>query len=102
MLKINYSPSYRPKFTQRLFNTCPICAGIPFTEYKQSNLPNLTLCSHHQHDLTKFKMNKYELEDKARELQEEYKELDKILDPVKNLKRQQKILEIKSQLNEVA
>lgn len=97
-----HSPSYRSDFTKRIFNTCPICAGIPFDEYTQAALPNLTLCIHHKHQQTKRKIWKWEQEDMAKLLMKESNELDKILDPAKNLKRKQKIQQIKQQLNEVA
>lgn len=94
-----HSPSYRSNFTRRIFNTCPICAGISLHEYKQANLPTLTICPTHRHAFTNLKIAKYQQEDLERAALQESNELDKILDPAKNLKRKQKILEIKQQLN---
>ena len=93
-----YSPSAYPNFTRRHFNICPACAGIKLTEYKQANLPNLLMCPHHREELRKLKIKNFEEEETRRKLREQHDELDKILSPQKNLIRQQKILEIKSQL----
>jgi hypothetical protein len=93
-----HSPSYRSNFSRQIFNTCPICAGISLHEYKQAALPTLTICSTHRHAMTNLKIAKVKQEEQARIDQREANDLDKILDPEKNLKRKQKLQEIKQQL----
>jgi hypothetical protein len=61
LVDVIYNPSYNNIFTQKLYSICPGCSGVLMSEYSGSDYFNS--CTHHQHEYTSYKIEKYEKQD---------------------------------------